>query len=306
MSALYYQPISRKEFLRVSAGVLGSLLVSVGKQPVWGEDAAAEAHACPLRLAMLSDTHIAADPAEEYRGFRPLENLQRVVGEVLIAQPDAMILNGDAARLEGQIADYERLQELLQPIAERLPIGIGLGNHDDRQNFRQVLGATASPFRLQEGVEKHVLVMEHPWVRLIMLDSLLYVNQVAGLLGLSQRKWLSRFLAESDARPTVLIVHHTLGEADGELLDADRLFRILEPHPQVKAIFYGHSHRYQIETRDRLHLVNLPACGYNFADDQPVGWVDAHFHATGCEMTLRAIDGNQQDGGKSVELMWKT
>ena len=107
-----------------------------------------------------------------------------------------------------------------------------------------------------------------------------------------------------DQRPTVLFVHHTLGDADGELLDVDRLFGIVAPHANVKAIFYGHSHRYQIDRQDRLHLVNLPACGYNFGDDQPVGWVDARFHAAGCELTLRAIGGNTQDDGQTTTLAW--
>ena len=309
MSEFFYEPISRKQFLKVSAGILGGLVASWDPQASGGE-AIENTHACPLRLALLSDTHVAADPTETYRGFRPYENLRQIIAQVLIAQPDAVVLNGDAARLDGQTDDYAQLKELLSPVAQRAPIGIGLGNHDDRENFREVFrganGAdgTNADFQLQEGTDKHVLEMEHPWVRLLVLDSLLYVNQVAGLLGKSQRQWLSQRLAEADARPTVLFVHHTLGDADGELLDADRLFGIVEPYAQVKAVFYGHSHRYQIDRRGRLHLVNLPACGYNFGDDQPVGWVDARFRANGCDLTLHAVGGNADRDGQTITLAW--
>ncbi|MEZ6073555.1 MAG: metallophosphoesterase [Pirellulales bacterium] len=96
-----------------------------------------------------------------------------------------------------------------------------------------------------------MLVYETAPVRVLVLDSLLYVNQVAGLLGKAQRQWLTDFLSGAPPKPTVLFVHHTLGDGDGELLDADRLFDIIEPHQQVKAVFYGHSHQYRFERRTR-------------------------------------------------------
>jgi Icc protein len=306
MCELFSHPINRQQFLRISAGLLGGLIVPLNDDRATGEErnAADPQASCPLRLALLSDTHLAADPEETYRGFKPLENLQEVIRQVLIAQPQAVVLNGDAARLEGQLVDYQQLQQVLAPLAERAPIGIGLGNHDDRKNFMQVFADQAGCFAPQSGLGRQVLVMEHSLVRLIVLDSLLYVNQVAGLLGKAQREWLSSYLADNDDRPTALFVHHTLGDNDGELLDADRLFRIVEPHACVKAIFYGHSHRYQLDRRGRLHLINLPACGYNFGDDQPVGWVDARFESTGCQLTLWAIGGNMAENGKSVTLAW--
>src|SRR2546422_5539601 len=62
-------------------------------------------------------------------------------------------------------------------------------------------------------------------------------------------------------RPTLLFVHHTLGDGDGELLDVQRLFELVRPQRKVKAIFYGHSHKYArseehtSELQSRLHLV---------------------------------------------------
>jgi 3',5'-cyclic AMP phosphodiesterase CpdA len=304
MSQLIYRPINRQQFLKISAGLLGGYVLSWNRPAAAGEGDSPSETDQPLRLALLSDTHLAADPADSFRGFKPFDNLQQIVADAIASAPQAAIINGDAARLAGQAADYQQLQQLLAPLAALAPIGIGLGNHDDRANFRQVFSTPGEHFQAQEGVDRHVLVLEHPLVRVIVLDSLLYVNQVAGLLGKSQRQWLARFLTGADDRPTVLFVHHTLGDADGELLDADRLFALVEPHWNVQAIFYGHSHRYHIERHGRLHLVNLPACGYNFDDQQPVGWVDAQFQANGCQLTLHAIGGNRQDDGKPVQLAW--
>jgi hypothetical protein len=124
------------------------------------------------------------------------------------------------------------------------------------------------------------------------------------LLGKAQRDWLARHLVAESEKPAVFFVHHTLGEADGELLDAPRLLEIAEEHRQVKAIFFGHSHDWNLSRRGRLHLVNLPAAGYNFRDEEPVGWVEARFHAEGADLKLRALAGNRAEDGKVTSLAW--
>src|SRR5205085_422809 len=146
-----------------------------------------------------------------------------------------------------------------------------LGNHDDRENFLKVFDHPAG--ERQKIMAKFVLVVESPMVRFILLDSLLFTNKTSGFLGKAQRDWLARFLDNSDARPAVIFVHHTLGEGDNDLIDVERLFRIVSAHKKVKAIFYGHSHEYSFKTEQGVHLVNIPAVGYNFADREPVGWV---------------------------------
>ncbi len=112
-------------------------------------------------------------------------------------------------------------------------------------------------------------------VRLILLDSLAFPHYVPGLLGKQQREWLDSYLTAPSTIPTLLFVHHTLDDGDQALLDFEKLLSIAQKHRQVKAIFYGHSHIYKSDTVQGLHLVNLPAVGYNFRDSAPVGWVQA-------------------------------
>src|SRR4030095_16559470 len=226
-----------------------------------------------LRLALLSDTHIAAKRVDEQRKFLPTENLKTVIPRVTATNPQGVIINGDLARMSGELADYEAIKKLLAPLSDQAPTYLVLGNHDDRSNFFKIFD---QPVGARQAVhDKFVLVIDQPVVRVILLDSLLYPTKTPGLLGKPQRQWLSKFLASSDARPTVLFVHHTLSDGDGDLLDVDRLFEVLRPHKKVKAIFYGHSHEYSYGRHQGIHLVNLPAVGYNFADREPVGWVDA-------------------------------
>jgi 3',5'-cyclic AMP phosphodiesterase CpdA len=296
MPGYFHNNLSRRSFLHQSLVIGGAL--SLSRFQTRG----AEADSSSLRLALLSDTHIAEDKLNEYRGFKPWDNLAQVVPQVVQAKPDTVIIDGDAARLSGLHGDYQRLKEALQPVADVTPVLIGLGNHDDRANFFKVFEAPPSQTAPVKG--KHVTVIEHPQVRVLVLDSLLYVNKVAGLLGKNQRLWLQRYVQGADTRPIVLFVHHTLGDGDGDLLDVDRLFSIVSASSKVKAIFYGHSHQWNHTRRESVHLINLPAVGYNFNDAEPVGWVDAEFLAGGVKLQLHAFAGNTAKHGETVDIDW--
>ena len=253
--------------------------------------------------ALLSDTHIPADPENTYRGFKPVENLKKVVPEVLAAKPEGALICGDLARLEGLKQDYEMLKSMVAPVVEKMPLALTLGNHDDRRNFLGSFGNSQQGKQTVQG--KHVIVVEGPVVRFVMLDSLLQANVTPGQLGKNQRAWLSQYLKDSSDKPVLIVVHHTLDEGDGSLVDVDRLFEIVKPHKKVKAILYGHSHVYRYDVTDGIHLINLPAIGYNFSDAEPVGWVDSALTAQGGQFTLHSFGGNREKDGKTVSLKWR-
>lgn len=290
MAGIFHHPLDRRHFLRLSI---------LGCAAVVSAPAAAEAD---LHLALISDTHVPADKVNGHRGFNPWDNLRKIVPDIESAKPQGVLLSGDAARLEGLPGDYEAVKELLAPLAAKRPVYIGLGNHDDRANFAK---AFPNPAGAAQAVkDKHIMVVEHPLLRIVILDSLLYVNKSAGLLGAAQRAWLSQFLAAHRDKPVMIFVHHTLGENDGDLADAPRFFDILKPHRQVKAVFFGHSHVWEIKERQGIQLINLPAVGYNFRDQDPVGWVEARFGAKQAELTLHAFAGNRAEDGKKFMVPW--
>jgi len=297
MPALFHRPIRRREFLKTST-LAGAAIVTLGHQP-----ASIAASHDEVHLALLSDTHVGpGESAKDPRGFDPCEQLRRVVPDIISASPRGVILNGDAASREGLVVDYEELKTLLDPVSRVAPVYIGFGNHDHPGNFKAVFPTTAG---LDAGVPNHrVLVIDEPFIRFIVLDSLLYVNKAAGLLGVQQRAWLNDYLKAHSDKPIILFVHHTLGEGDGELLDSNRLFEIIRPHRQVKSIFYGHSHRWEITERQGVNLINLPSIGYNFTASEPVGWVDARFRSDGVELTLHAISGNRAQDGQTSRVAW--
>jgi len=290
----------RRQFLKTAAALTGgvALLGSCRSlQSTKGDGAAAH-------WAFLSDTHVPADPENNYRGFYPYRNLEKVVPQIVGEKPEGLIITGDLARLEGLPGDYENAHTLLKPIVAQCPVCVGLGNHDHRENF---LAAFANAGTGKQAVQgKHVVVMDAGPVRLIVLDSLLYVNKVAGLLGRAQRQWLADYLQANDDKPTLLFFHHTLGDGDGDLLDVPRLFEIIEPVRSVKALVFGHSHAYSFAQREGIHLINLPASGYNFSDAQPVGWVEAQLTDSGGEFLLHAVAGNTDADGQATTLHWRS
>ena len=83
--------------------------------------------------ALLSDTHIAADPQDHYRGFYPYRNLQEVIAQIACKPPDGVVIAGDLARLKGKTEDYQNLRTLLTPLspAAHLP-GFGQSRRSRR------------------------------------------------------------------------------------------------------------------------------------------------------------------------------
>lgn len=257
-----------------------------------------------MKIALLSDTHLHADPSHEYRGFRPYDNLVEASKQVLKSDVEFALLCGDAARLDGKKEDYDQLRNLLEPINSKMKMEIALGNHDDRANFWKVF--EDKPIDKTLAGKKHVSVADLGPQRWIILDSLMYVDKAPGFLGQEQRDWLDKFLGSDSTRPVVLMVHHTLGQRDGDLLDTERLLAIAKKHSHVKGIVFGHSHQWRIEQREKLWLINLPALGYNFTDDQLIGWAKAELRPDELLLTLSAIGGNMAEHGRTHTLHWLT
>lgn len=92
-------PLNRREFARISGNALAAaylLASSARADETSGDD---------LQVALLSDTHVAADPAEAFRGFKPFDHLKTVVEQLDMHAFQAMLICGDAARLDGQTGD---------------------------------------------------------------------------------------------------------------------------------------------------------------------------------------------------------
>ena len=215
-----------------------------------------------------------------------------------------LVINGDLARQSGQAADYAALRSFVNPLADKMPMAFSLGNHDDRKNARGQMSERAGEAQPVE--QKLVSTIDTGSVQFVLLDSLMVTNIAAGQLGKKQRDWLRGYLGEQSKKPLVIFVHHDPdGEDDNGLVDAELLMPILTGDRNVKALIFGHTHVYKLTRVAGLHLINLPAVGYNFADGNPVGWIDSTFSRGGVRMQLHAVAGETKDDGKVTELAWR-
>ena len=260
--------------------------------------------------ALLSDTHIAADPALIHSNVNMTRNLQTVTDEVL-AWPEpvsGVLINGDLAYNNGEAADYAAVLGLLRPMRERgLPIHLTLGNHDHRQHFWAALPKEKSmDARLPE---RQTALVRTQFANWFVLDSLIKTQTTPGLLGEAQRSWLTRALDQNADKPALVAIHHNPshgGAKDNGLEDTADLLAILRPRRHVKAYFFGHTHRWDV-SRDEsgLCLVNFPPVAYLFEQGRPNGWVHATLQSDGARLELRCLDRAHKDHGQVVNLVWR-
>src|SRR5512147_593586 len=133
-----YNGITRRRFLNVSLAAAGGVVALTPRgsaaQDEKKEDPKPEGSRSAdqlTRWAFLSDTHIAGDPEDKYRGFYPYRNLQKAFTQIASDLPEGLVVTGDIARLTGQMEDYENFKKLSLPLVGRRPLYVALGNHDD-------------------------------------------------------------------------------------------------------------------------------------------------------------------------------
>ena len=289
--------LNRRAFLQNGLALAGGLAV-LGPREGLAIDRNEPAH-----WAFLSDTHIAEDPDSTFRGFRPYQTLQEITAQIGSALPDGLVITGDLARLRGHAGDYRNLRTLLTPLAEQRPIHLATGNHDNRDNFRR---AFAGPDAYHWAVKgKHIVTVHTGPVRLVILDSLLFIDLPWGQLGRAQRRWLDTYLRVCDNTPVVLFVHHPIAGKDA-IWDARHFLDLVKPIAKVKAIVHGHSHKFRHHQFEGIHVIGLPATGYNMYDEDPVGWVSGRLTKDHGVFTLHAIDGNTRLNSHTQRLRWRT
>jgi hypothetical protein len=292
-------PISRRRFLAGAAAAIAT----GGLRPPF-----AFADADPHTLALMADTHVAADRSTVFKAVNMAAHLAAVVKDIgTLKQPAAMgLIVGDLAQKSGQTGDYVAFVDLLKPLREAgIPLHLTLGNHDHRDRFVEVLKTKLQP-KLAE-------VIPTPRANLFVVDTLEETDGVPGAVGMAQREWLAKALDARVDKPAIIFGHHDPmfepppeGHKPSGLLDTVELFKLLEPRKHVKAYVFGHTHDWGVkEHSSGIHLVNLPPTSYVFTPGLPSGWVQATVRPDGARLELRCLDAKHPAHGQVVDLKWR-
>lgn len=258
-------------------------------------------------LALVSDVHLPSDPRQHAGPQMPAENLRVVIADILAQPrpPEGVVINGDLSLKDGRPGDYKTLLDLLGPLRKAgIPIHLVLGNHDDRGAFREAVGGTMPVESKVDG--RQVGAFDALGHRFVMLDSLDKIDATPGSLGATQLAWLGRELDAHKGLPTLLFVHHNpRSKRVAGLIDGDALFEVIRPRPWVKAVVFGHTHRWTHSREAGIHLVNLPAVAYVFQPDQPLGYCRLTATSGGARVELRKVVRKGHQGPDDLSLTWR-
>ena len=223
-----------------------------------------------VRLLQFSDPHLFASPHGTLRGVATLASMQRV-----LAHAGGRRLNIDALVCSGDIVNDE-------------PEGY--------THFARVLGEFGKPVYCIPG--SHVDL--GAW-RVVLVDSC-KPGQVRGYVSAAELAALDAALGSAPQYAIVFVHHHPVSMASRWLdaigIDnADEFLRVLDAHPQVRAISWGHVHQSFDARRHGVRLLATPSTCAQFLPLSDGFAVDSQPPAYR-RLTL------QPDGQLETEVVW--
>ncbi len=198
---------------------------------------AANANDTPvLRIAHITDTHLYAAPDGQLLGLNTRHCLQQVVALAETRCPQLVVATGDLTH-DGSPAAYRQVRACFDPL--RVPIYCLPGNHDEAVSLRDCMN----------GADYHSTscVNVNGW-QLAFVDSTVNGSD-GGHLNSRELAGLDEALARTPELPAIVWLHHQPVPIGSRWLDTmavdnpDDFFQIIDRHPQVRAIVWGHVHQ---------------------------------------------------------------
>lgn len=234
-----------------------------------------------VRLIQITDCHLGPSSDELLLGVNTDQSLDDVLDLIAAEQPafDAIVCTGDIASA-GHENCYRRFLNRIHDYFSA-PLGWLPGNHDSAAIMAQLVHERRPESRLMKVGN---------WL-LPLLDSSV-PGETYGHLAEHELNFLRETLESNPERPTLVMLHHQPVPVGSQWIDqyilknADKLFALLEQHPQVKAVSWGHVHQSYESDYKGLQLLATPATSVQFkphssefaVDDTLPGyrWFDLH------------------------------
>ncbi len=213
-------------------------------------------------LLHFTDIHLFADDEGQSKGINTLESFHSVLNLARVNHPDAhaAVLTGDLSQ-DASAGSYERLAWELEP--GPCPAYVLKGNHDD--SAAMWVGLTGQ--KVDVRTDRSFFL--GAW-QIVLLDSTV-PDQVHGALTDATLEWLDRALAAHPRHHALICLHHppiALGslwmDAIG-LANGDALFAVIDRHPNVRAVLWGHVHQEVDQHHREVRLLSSPSTGVQFA-----------------------------------------
>jgi len=207
-----------------------------------------------LRIAQITDTHLYADPENTLLGLKTRHCLQQVAELAARRKPHLVVASGDLAHDASPTA-YRAVRDCLEPLA--VPVYCLPGNHDEAMEMRKCMND--APFRT-------ISCLRTGGWQMLFLDSSVSGSE-AGHLGTAELARLEGDLASAPDSPSIVWLHHQPVPVGSSWLDTmaidngNQLLDIVDRHPQVRGIVWGHVHQlFEKRHKDTLLLATPSTC----------------------------------------------
>jgi 3',5'-cyclic-AMP phosphodiesterase len=240
-----------------------------------------------VRLTHLTDPHLYGGESDLLRGIATLPSLEATLAHAQQRDwpPDAMLVTGDL--VQDDPAGYAHFRRVFGSL--RLPVLCLPGNHDEPEAMRRELDC--APFVVGGSVDLGL------W-RIVLLDSTL-PGSAAGRLGAESLAALESALAEAPQRHALVCLHHHPVPMASRWLDrvglqnAGEFFDVIDRHPNVRGIVWGHVHQSYDALRNGVRLLATPSTCAQFLprseqfalDRRPPGYRTLELKADGSLLT---------------------
>ncbi len=205
-----------------------------------------------MKILQITDPHLYGCATGRLRGVETDSSLQHALEQAYARIPDfeVMLLTGDLVQDDPK--GYLRLRSILGNLAQ--PVLCIPGNHDDPVAMRRELNV--APFRICGAHEFG------DW-QFVMLDSY-EPGRVGGRLSAAELARLDDALGRS-AKFAVVCLHHHPIDMGSRWLDTvglanpDEFWRVIDTHPNVRAVVWGHVHQAFDGRRGAVRLFGTPS-----------------------------------------------
>jgi len=223
-----------------------------------------------IHLLQITDTHLYADRDGCLLGLNTEQSLKAIIADIRARNlpADIILATGDLVH-DGTPAAYQRIFTHLEGFG--LPVYCLPGNHDEAENLQKNI----------QGDLLHYTTHTHRggW-HLIFLDSSIPGCE-GGHLGPAALAALETHLQAAPDTHTLVCLHHQPVPMGSRWLDtmavdnADAFFTIIDRHPQVHGILWGHVHQEFDSMRRNVRLMASPSTCIQFLPKSDNFAVDA-------------------------------
>lgn len=241
-----------------------------------------------VRLTHLTDPHLYGGEGELLRGIATLPSLQATLTHAQRREdwpPDAVLVTGDL--VQDDPTGYGHFRDLFGSLP--VPVLCLPGNHDEPEAMRRELDC--APFVVGGHVDLGL------W-RIVLLDSTV-PGSAAGRLSAQTLAALQSALGGAPQRHTLVCLHHHPVPMASRWLDhvglqnADEFLDVIDRHPNVRGIVWGHVHQSYDGLRKGVRLLATPSTCAQFLphseqfalDRLPPAYRTLELHADGSIVT---------------------